>query len=67
MSNVIVFSNINNSGTALIKHYNALPYMDRQNVRVAVNNGCVCIHIKKTRKDLILQFKEICKGDCNVV
>lgn len=67
MSDVVVFSDINTFGTALIKHYNALPHMDRKNVGVEVNNGRVYIRIKGNRKDLIEQFNKICKGDPNVV
>jgi hypothetical protein len=60
MSKTVVYSHFNLLGEALIKHFNALPYMDKKDVGIGVNNRTVYIYIADHRQDLIKQFTNIC-------
>lgn len=60
MSKVTIHSHFDLLGEALIKHFNALPYMDKKDVGIGVNNRTVYVYIAECRQDLVEQFYNIC-------
>jgi hypothetical protein len=67
MSDLVVYSHFNIFGEALIKHFNALPYMDKKDVALEVHNKTVYVYVAEHRPELFAQFKEICSNTAPLI